>query len=70
MFNVMLAGDHLYVARDLFDGVLFCVVHFQRNVLRSGTLLSQFLRMFLSTFKSTTTGIEDKQNFCYFEILF
>ena len=41
MLNVRLAGDHLYmkmavhlaVACDVFGGVLFCAVFFQRDVL-------------------------------------
>ena len=33
---------------DVFDGVLFCVVLFSHKVI-SGTELSQFLRIFLST---------------------
>ena len=42
---------HLAVAGDVFDGVLFCAVFFhEMSWMRSGTELSQFLRIFLPTF--------------------
>ena len=42
---------HLAVAVDVFDGVLFCAVLFSHEMswMRSGTELSQFLRLFLPT---------------------
>ena len=58
MLNVRLAGDHQY-GKLLFTWLSlvmslmmpFCGVVFQRDVLMgSGTELSQFLRVFLSTF--------------------
>ena len=56
MLNVRLVGvweitDHLAVAGDVFDGVfLCCVFSHEMSWVRSGTSLSQFLRVFLSTF--------------------
>ena len=58
MLNVRLAGDHLYgkiavhlaVAGDDFDGVFLCCPFSQEmSWMRSGTLMSQFLRVFLPT---------------------
>ena len=45
---------HLVVAGDVFDGVLFCAVHFPHEMssMRSGTELSQFLRIFLPTLQT------------------
>ena len=42
---------HLAVAGDVLDGVLFCAVLFSHEMswMRSGTELSQSLKMFLST---------------------
>ena len=42
---------HLDVAVDVFDGVLFCAVLYSHEMswMRSGTELSQFLRIFLPT---------------------
>ena len=42
---------HLAVAGDVFNGVLFCAVLFSHEMswMRSGTELSQFLRIFLPT---------------------
>ena len=49
-------ADHLAIAGDVFDGVLFCAVlffffffFFLFSWMRSGSKLSQFLRIFLST---------------------
>ena len=41
---------HLAVAGDVFDGVLLCavLVSHEMSWMRSGTELSQFLRIFLS----------------------
>ena len=39
----------LAVAGDVFDGVLFYAVLFPMSWMRSGTELSQFLRIFLPT---------------------
>ena len=64
MFNVRLAGDHLpvwemavhlSVAGDAFDGVFFfvcCLFSDEVSQMRSGTELSQFLRIFLPTLDS------------------
>ena len=43
---------HLVVPGDVFDNVIFCVVLFSYEMswMRSGTDLSQFLRIFLPTF--------------------
>ena len=43
---------HLVVACDVFDGALLCAVLFFHEMpwMRSGTELSQFLRIFLPTF--------------------
>ena len=53
MLNVKLAGDravHLPVDGDVVDGFLFYAVLFPRDSwIRSGTELSQFLRIFLPT---------------------
>ena len=56
MLNVRLADGHLYgpiavylaVGGDIFDGVFLCF-HFchEMSRIRSGTYLSQFLRVFL-----------------------
>ena len=68
MFNVKLAGDHLY-GKWLFTWLslmslmvyfLCCPISQEMSLMRSGTELSQFLRIFLPTFT------ED----CYFEMLF
>ena len=47
-------ADHLAVAGDDFDGVIFCAVLFpsEMSCMRSGTELSQFLRVFLHTLKA------------------
>ena len=55
MLNVRLAGEiavHLAFAGDVFDSVLFCAVLFFHGIfwMKSGTELSQFLRIFLLTF--------------------
>ena len=54
MLNVRLAGDHLYgklLFGDVFVGVfLCCPFSLEMSWMRSGTLLSQFLRVFLPTF--------------------
>ena len=43
-------AGHLAVTDDVFDGVLFCAVLFPTmSWMRSGTELSQFLRIFLPT---------------------
>ena len=42
---------HLAVAGDVFDGVFLCYpFSHEMSGMRSGTELSQFLRVFLSTF--------------------
>ena len=48
-FNVSV---HLAVTGDIFDGVLFCAALFSHEMswVRSGTELSQFLKIFLPTF--------------------
>ena len=57
MFNVRLAGDHLYsvhlaVAGNVFDGVFLYYPFSPRDVsMKSGTELSQFLRIFLPIFQ-------------------
>ena len=49
---------HLDVAGDVFNGVLFCVVLFhEMSWMRSGTELSQFLKIFQLT---------QLIRFCYF----
>ena len=47
---------HLTVVGDVFNGVLFCAVLFSHEMskMRSGTELSQFLRIFLPTFAFVT----------------
>ena len=58
MLNVRLAGDHpiweiavhLVVAGDVFDSVyLCCPFSIEMSLMRSGTELSQFLRVFTPT---------------------
>ena len=51
MLNVRLAmAVHLAVGCDVFDGVfLCCLFSHWTSWMRSGTLLSQFLRVFLPT---------------------
>ena len=57
MLNVRPAGDHLWeiavhlaVACDVFDGVfLCCPFSHEMSWMRSGTYMSQFLRVFLPT---------------------
>ena len=39
----------LAVAGDVFDGVFLCCISHEMSWMRSGTELSQFLRVFLST---------------------
>ena len=55
MLNLRIAGDlyavHLTVSGDVFDGVfLHCPFLNKISWMRPGTLLSQFLRVFLPTF--------------------
>ena len=63
---------HLTVAGDVFDGVLFCALLFSHNMswMRSGTELSQFLRIFLPTLthllKSISVFLSDC---CYYVLL-
>ena len=46
----------LTIVGDVFNGVLFCAVLFSHEMskMRSGTELSQFLRIFLPTFVFVT----------------
>ena len=41
---------HLAIAGDVLDGALFCAVLFPKTWMRSGTELSQFLRIVLPIF--------------------
>ena len=52
MFNVRLAGDHLYEKR------LFTCLSFEMSLMRSGTDLSQFLGIFLPIL-AVNTSITD-----------
>ena len=60
MFNVRLAGDHLYGLASLVMSSMvsyFVLSVFPRDVLdESGTELGQFLRIFLPTLVSTSSG--------------
>ena len=52
VLNKLKSRVYLAVAEDAFDGVLFCAVLFfshELSWMRSGTELSQFLRIFLPT---------------------
>ena len=70
MFNVWLSGDYLYgkwlfawlsLMMSLMVSYLCCPFSHEMSLVRSGTELSQFLRIFLTTFAVSTLSASERR---------